>query len=56
MEVDLDYPEEFYDSHNVFPMAPAKIKIQDDMLSPYSFEIRKECDIKSGGINKLYQI
>ena len=53
LEVDLDYPEEFYDSHNVFPMAPAKIKIEDDMLSPYSFEIKKECDIKSGGINKL---
>ena len=56
LEVDLDYPEEFYDSHNVFPMVPAKIKIEDDMLSPYSFEIKKECDIKSGGINKLYQI
>ena len=53
LEVDLDYPEEFYDSHNVFPMAPAKIKIEDDMLSPYSFEIKKECDIKSGGITKL---
>ena len=53
LEVDLDYPEEFHDSHNVFPMAPAKIKIEDDMLSPYFFEIKKECDIKSGGINKL---
>ena len=53
LEVDLNYPEHLYNLHNDFPMAPEKIKIEDEMLSPYSFEIKKEYDIKSGGINKL---
>ena len=53
MEVDLDYPENLHDSHNGYPMAPEKIKKEDDILSPYCSEIKKEYDIKTGGINKL---
>ena len=53
MKVDLDYPEEFYNVHNDFLIAPEKIEIEDDMLSPYCSEIKKEYDIKTGGINKL---
>ena len=53
LDVDLDYPEELHDSHNDFPMAAEKIKIEDDILSPYYSEIKKEYDIKTGGINKL---
>ena len=53
LEVDLDYPEELHDIHNDYSMAPEKIKIEDEMLSPYSFEIKNEYDIKTGGINKL---
>ena len=34
-------------------MAPEKIKIKDEMLSPYCLEIKNKYDIKSGGINKL---
>ena len=52
IEVDLEVPEELHD----YPMAPVKIKIEDDMLSPYCSEIKRKYDIKSGGINKLYQI
>ena len=53
LEVDLDYPEHLHDYHNDYPMAPEKIKIEDDMLSPYCSEIKKGYDIKAGGINKL---
>ena len=53
LEVDLDYPEHLHDHHNDYSVAPEKIKIEDDMLSPYSSETKKEYDIKTGGINKL---
>ena len=53
LEVDLNYPEELHDIHNNYPMAPEKIKTEDDMLSPYCSEIKRKYNIKSGGINKL---
>ena len=53
LEVDLDYPEHLHDYHNDYPMAPEKIKIEDDMLSPYCSEIKRKYDTKTGGINKL---
>ena len=41
LEVDLDYLEEFDNFHNDFLIAPEKIEIEDDMLSPYCSEIKK---------------
>ncbi|CAL1535717.1 unnamed protein product, partial [Lymnaea stagnalis] len=34
LEVDLEYPKELHDDHNDYPLAPDKIEITDDMLSP----------------------
>ena len=56
MEVDLDYPENVHDYNKDYPMAPEKIKIEDDMLLPYCLEIKNKYDIKTGGNNKLAQI
>ena len=53
LEVDLDYPEDLHDFHKDYPMAPEKIKIKDEMLSPYCLKIKNKHDIKSGDINKL---
>ena len=41
LEVDLDFPENLHDYDNDYPMAPEKIKLEDDMLSPYCLEIKK---------------
>ena len=53
MEVDLEYSENLHDSHKIYSLAPEKIKIKEEMLSPYCLEIKKKNDIKSGDINKL---
>ena len=53
MEVHLDYPEYLHDFHKDYSLAPEKIKIEDDMSSPYCSKIEKNHDIKSGGISKL---
>ena len=53
LEVDLDYSENLHDFHKYYPMAPEKIKIEDEMLSTYCLEIKKEHNIKSEDINKL---
>ena len=53
LEVDLDYPENLHDSHTDYPLAPEKLKIKDELLSPDCLEIKNKSDIKTGGINKL---
>ena len=53
LEVDLDYPENLHEEHGDYPMAPEKIKIKTEWLSPYSLENANKFDIKTGNINKL---
>ncbi|XP_053205601.1 uncharacterized protein LOC128392015 [Panonychus citri] len=38
-EVDLEYPSELHDEHDDFPLAPHKLKIDNEMLSPYAKRI-----------------
>ena len=56
LEVDLEHPENLHEEHSDYPMASEKIKIKDEWLSPYCLQIKKERDIKTGGINKLVPI
>ena len=51
--MDLNYPENLHDIHNDLQMAPEKIKLTEEMLSPTELEIKNKYDIKVGEINKL---
>ena len=35
LEVDLEYPPDLHNIHNDYPLAPERIKVSRDMLSPY---------------------
>ena len=41
LEVDLEYPSNLHFPHNDYPLAPEKMDITEDMLSPYSLLCKK---------------
>ena len=53
LEVDLEYPDELHDLHNDYPLAAEKIKVTEDMLSPYCREIAEKFKVKVGLVKKL---
>ena len=53
LEVDLEYPEELHNFHNDYPLAAEKIKVTEDMLSPYCREIAEKFKVKVGLVEKL---
>ena len=48
LEVDLEYPDEWHELHNDYPLAPEKIEISHNMLSNYCSSIANKYDI--GGV------
>ena len=42
LEVDLDYPHYLHDKHNDYPLAPEKLLITHDMLSPYAKSVSQK--------------
>ena len=53
LEVDLEYPEELHNLHNDYPLAAEKIKVTEDMLSPYCRKIAEKFKVKVGLVEKL---
>ena len=53
LKVNVKYPNELHDFHNDYPLAPEKLKVNNDMLSEYSFNIASNYGIKVGEVNKL---
>ena len=39
LEVDLQYPKELHDLHSDYPLAPEKMEITNDMLSPHTRQL-----------------
>ena len=40
-------------NRTIFPMAPERINVNEEMLSPFQLEIRNKYNIKVGVTNKL---
>ena len=53
LEVDLEYPKELHDLHNDYPLAAEKIKVTENMLSPYCQKIAEQFGVKIGLVEKL---
>ena len=53
LEVDLEYPKELHDLHNDYPLAAEKIKVTENMLSPYCKKIAEKFGVKIGLVEKL---
>ena len=51
LEVDLEYPAELHNMHNDYPLAPEKLEVQDEWLSPYQKQLLG--DTKLTKVNKL---
>ena len=53
LEVDLEYPSELHNLHNDYPLAPEKLKINQNMLSKYYSDIANKYGVKIGEVIKL---
>ena len=53
LKVDLEYPQVLHDLHNNYPLAPEKMKVTKEMLSPYCESIREKFNISIGQVHKL---
>ena len=46
IECDLEYLENLYDLYNDYPLAPEKIVVQDEWLSPYCKNIKEKFNLQ----------
>ena len=53
LEVDLHYPSKLHDHHNDYPLAPEKMRIFPEMLSPYCQDLSESLNLHSGAVPKL---
>ena len=53
LEVDLKCPKELHKLHNVYPLAPEKLFVTNNILSNYCKSIADKYEIKIGDIKRL---
>ena len=51
IECDSEYPKELHDLHNDYPLAPEKLIVQDDWLSPFCKNLKNKIGLASDKIN-----
>ena len=49
LEVDLAYPSELHADHNDYPLAPERLAVKHEMLSPYQLDLIDK--LRSSGLN-----
>ena len=47
LEVDVEYPQHLYKSHNDYPLAPEKLTVKEEWLSPYQTELLENISMLS---------
>ena len=53
LEVDLEYPESLHSAHNEYPLAPERLTVTPDMLSPYQTNLIDELQATGVTAEKL---
>ena len=53
IECDLEYTKELHILHNDYPLAPEKLIVQDDWLSPFCKNLKEKFDLASDKTNEL---
>ena len=53
LEVDLEYPRKLHDLHNEYPLAPKKLLITRQMLSPCCKELKSKVKLSANKCHKL---
>ena len=53
LSVDLQYPPELHEAHNIYPLAPEKYKCHYNELSDYTHILSKKLDSKLCNVEKL---
>ena len=53
VKVDIHYPPHLHDAHNDYPLAPEKMLVTNELLSPYAVELQEKLGLHEDTIPKL---
>ena len=53
LEVDMEYPPELHHAHNDYPLAPERLSVTREMLSPYQLDLISKLHATGLDVSKL---